>query len=144
MSFFDMLEHYHWAFQKGISQRGWIALKFVRMCYAILNYTVKLLVHHTLPHRWTISVNQPLLSLPNTHLPHRGTINQPPLSLTNTSTTQGNWVNQSPLSLTNTHLPHRETVSTSLHYHSQTHIYHTGELCQSASYYNSNSSIKWE
>ncbi len=22
MSFFDMLEHYHWAFQKGISLRG--------------------------------------------------------------------------------------------------------------------------
>ncbi len=48
MSFFDVLEHYHMVFQKGISLRGWIDIKFVRMCYAILNYTVTLLVHHPL------------------------------------------------------------------------------------------------
>ncbi len=48
---FDMLEHYHWAFQKNISIRGWIDIKFVRMCYAIFNYTVKLLVQHPL-HAW--------------------------------------------------------------------------------------------
>ncbi len=43
-----MLEHYHWAFQKGISLKVRIDVKFVKMCYAILNYTVKLLVHHPL------------------------------------------------------------------------------------------------
>ncbi len=43
-----MLEHYYWAFRKGISLMGWIDIKFVRMCYVILNYTVKLLVHHPL------------------------------------------------------------------------------------------------
>ncbi len=41
-AFFDILEHYHWAFQKESSLRWGINIKFVRMCYAILNYTVKL------------------------------------------------------------------------------------------------------
>ncbi len=56
-----MLEHYHWAFLKGTSLSGWINIKFVRMCYAILNYTIKLLVH--LPLWVTCSEHVPLLVL---------------------------------------------------------------------------------
>ncbi len=52
MSFLDMLEHYHWAFQKGISLRVWIDIKFVTMCYPKFNYTVKLLVYHPLTNYW--------------------------------------------------------------------------------------------
>ncbi len=62
-AFFYMLERYHWAFQKGISLRGWIYIKCVRMCYGILNYTVKLLVHHPL-------ISPMLLKLPSHNKSH--------------------------------------------------------------------------
>ncbi len=35
-------------FKKGILLREWIDIKFVRICYVILHYTIKLVVHH--PH----------------------------------------------------------------------------------------------
>ncbi len=43
-----MFEHYDWPFQKRIPLRVRININCSRMCYAILNYTVKPLVHR--PH----------------------------------------------------------------------------------------------
>ncbi len=51
-----MLEHYHLAFQKGISLRGWIDIKLVRMCYSTLCY-IKL-------YSKTISAPYPVSQMP--------------------------------------------------------------------------------